>query len=350
MQAVATMHYGTVVLEAGAQRRRRVFLQPSSAFLMLGACAAVALLGQSRLVTPTALYGDMYGDSDQSDSLLPLPVLSPVSAPQLKLSSAVSSTRPSTHTSAGHKLEKDSQQIAREFPVFFSARRPSAQYAERMAVDNEFAKWAKHEEEKTRHLKVQKLDAAPFMHQMPAPFGKEVAPLQVGHPQPFGGEARPYMRTMPSFFGKDVRPIGTKETRPQILKGAPRKAHVSKSRMEKNVNSKVAKVRSALKHMKHDLAVHDRKASGLKARRAATTSLYHPDDERLKAAAEAADAAVHADAEEAQRLHPEDLQLQAEADAADEAEHADAARVASLNKKAQEAEAYADAKKIESRE
>jgi len=214
-----------------------------------------------------------------------------------------------------------------------------------MAVDNEFAKWAMHDQ-KTRRLKVQKLDAAPFMHQMPAPFGKEVSPLQVGHPQPFGGEARPYMRPMPSFFGKDVRPIGTKETRPQILKGAPRKAHVSK--MEKNVNSKIANVRSALKHMKHDLAVHGRKASGLKARRAATTSLYHPDDERLKAEAEAADAAVHADAKEAQRLHPEDLQLQAEADAADEAEHADAARVASLNKKAQDAEAYAHAKEIES--
>ena len=335
------MLYGTVVLEAGAKRRRRVFLQSSSAFLVLGACAAVALLGQRGLVAPTALYGDMYGDSDQSDSLLPLPVLSSVSAPQLKLSSAVSRTRPSTHTSAGHKLEGDSQQIAKQFPSFFSARRRSAQYAERMAVDNEFAKWAKHEE-KTRRLKVQKLDAAPIMHQMP--IGKEV-----GHPQPFGGEARPYMRPMPSFFGKDVRPIGTKATRPQILKGAPRKAHVPKSGMEKNVNSKVAKVRSALKHMKHDLAVHDRKASGLKARRAATTSLYHPDDERLKAEAEAADAAVHADAEEAQRLHPEDLQLQAEADAADEAEHADAARVASLNKKAQDAEAYADAKKIESR-
>ena len=49
-----TMLYGT---EAGDQRRRRVFLQPSSAFLVLGACAAVAFLGQRGVVAPRALLG-----------------------------------------------------------------------------------------------------------------------------------------------------------------------------------------------------------------------------------------------------------------------------------------------------
>ena len=46
---------------------------------------------------------------------------------------------------------------------------------------------------------------------MPAPFGKEAAPLQTGHPQPFGGEARPYSRPMPAPFGKEVRPMGAKQ-------------------------------------------------------------------------------------------------------------------------------------------
>jgi hypothetical protein len=44
-----------------------------------------------------------------------------------------------------------------------------------------------------RPAKGQKLDAAPYMRPMPAPFGKEAAPLQVGHPRPFSvpGGVRP---------------------------------------------------------------------------------------------------------------------------------------------------------------
>ena len=43
----------------------------------------------------------------------------------------------------------------------------------------------------------QKLDAAPYMRPMPPPFGKEAAPLNVGHPQPYGRG--------------DVRPLGAKQ-------------------------------------------------------------------------------------------------------------------------------------------
>jgi hypothetical protein len=52
-----------------------------------------------------------YGDSIKEISLLPIPVS--VSEPQLKLhvSSSVSITQPSSHTSTDHKLEKDSRQV-----------------------------------------------------------------------------------------------------------------------------------------------------------------------------------------------------------------------------------------------
>lgn len=47
-------------------------------------------------------------------------------------------------------------------------------------------------EKKKEAAKAQKLDAAPYMRPMPRPFGKDAAPLNVGHPQPYDrGEVRP---------------------------------------------------------------------------------------------------------------------------------------------------------------
>jgi len=68
-------------------------------------------------------------------------------------------------------------------------------------------------DKKKRAAKAQTLDAAPYMRPMPAPFGKEAAPLQVGHPQPYDrGE---------------VRPMGTK----QVASGAGGAAEFGQSGM-----------------------------------------------------------------------------------------------------------------------